>query len=224
MKYLKTKISEEEENEGTWAISYGDMITLLLSFFVIFFTTDFKAQKVESMNRHLTFDLDVLNTETTSMEVKKNVTIPEMDGLDLKVHPVGENLIITFGKKSFFESGSTKVRPEVVQTLSLFVQKYLPYAGQYQLSIKGFTDKRRVLKLNRKYEDNLELSVLRAVSVMRQFQKLGIPLNRMEIAGLGEMKQIEKIIPKASELTEAELNSLSRTIVLVIKPEREKWL
>jgi flagellar motor protein MotB len=40
---------EEVESEGTWAISYGDMITLLLSFFVIFFTTDFDKKKMQDM-------------------------------------------------------------------------------------------------------------------------------------------------------------------------------
>ena len=30
------RIHQEEDSEGSWAVSYGDMITLLLSFFVIF--------------------------------------------------------------------------------------------------------------------------------------------------------------------------------------------
>ena len=43
----KNRIHSEEDSEGTWAISYGDMITLLLSFFVIFYNADFKAKKIE---------------------------------------------------------------------------------------------------------------------------------------------------------------------------------
>ena len=41
---------EEVDSEGSWAVSYGDMVTLLLTFFIIFFTTDPKQgtkQRVE---------------------------------------------------------------------------------------------------------------------------------------------------------------------------------
>jgi flagellar motor protein MotB len=137
---------------------------------------------------------------------------------------VGDNLVVTFGKISFFDSGSTEVRKETIPFLKLFTEKYLPYAGKYQLSIKGFTDKKPVRKERRNYKDNLELSVLRAVSAMRHLQKAGLPLNRMEIAGVGELRTIEKIIPKSTQLDPKELEALSRTVMLVIKPEKESQL
>ncbi len=223
MKYLKKRAEEEIDSEGSWAISYGDMITLLLSFFVIFFSADFKKQKIETANKHLSFDLSLVSLND-DLGGKKDSTLPVLEVPDVKIHTAGENLIITFGKQSFFESGSTDVKADAKKTLEKFVSKYLPYAGQYQLSIKGFTDKRKVLKLGRKYQDNLELSVLRSVSAMRVMQKLGIPLKRMEIAGVGEMKSINQIVKDEKSLSQDELNALSRTVVLVIKPERENLL
>ena len=59
---------------------------------------------------------------------------------------------------------------------------------------------------------------------MRHLQKAGIPLNRMEIAGVGELRTIEKIIPKSNQLNQKELDALSRTVMLVIKPEKESQL
>lgn len=225
MKYLKKSSSEEEvDSEGSWAISYGDMITLLLSFFVIFFSADFKQQKIEKMNRHLSFDLDVLGRELDHKQGPQVLSMPTLKELDIQTTQIGENLVITFGATSFFESGSTEVKPEARKILESFVSKYLPYAGTYQLSVKGFTDKRRVRKMKRKYQDNLELSVLRGVATMRVLQKAGIPLNRMEIAGVGEMKSINTYLKAHPALNEKEINALSRTIVLVVKPERENWL
>jgi flagellar motor protein MotB len=55
MNFLKNhkEVASEEESEGTWAVSYGDMITLLLSFFVIFYNTDFEKEKTLKINHHL---------------------------------------------------------------------------------------------------------------------------------------------------------------------------
>lgn len=234
MSYLKKHkpLEMEEDSEGTWAVSYGDMITLLLSFFVIFYNTDFEKQKIEKVNRHLGFELDHLKpiltekTKGTPVETMPggSVVVTGLSDFDIKVHEVDENLVVTFGKLSFFESGSTEVKKETIEMLKLFTEKYLPYAGKYQLSIKGFTDRKPVRKDRRNYKDNLELSVLRAVSAMRHLQKAGIPLNRMEIAGVGELRTIEKIFPKSHALSQKELEALSRTVVLVIKPEKESLL
>jgi chemotaxis protein MotB len=239
------RIDQEEDSEGSWAVSYGDMITLLLSFFVIFYNADFKAKKIESLNHHLSFDLENLkphltgsskaSVSTRANEKAKTTTSKDnmgggsilVDGFsdfNIKVHEVDQNLVVTFGNISFFDSGSIEVKKDTIEILKLFTSKYLPYAGKYQLSIKGFTDRKPVRKDRRNYKDNLELSVLRAVSAMRHLQKAGIPLNRMEIAGVGELRTIEKIIPKSNQLNQKELDALSRTVMLVIKPEKESQL
>jgi len=243
MSYMKKHrpLEIEEDSEGTWAISYGDMITLLLSFFVIFYNADFEKNKQVKLNHHLSFDIENLKPHLTTVkadpEAKKapeqvvpgdtsasTISVNGLSDFDIKVHEVGDNLVVTFGKISFFDSGSTEVRKETIPFLKLFTEKYLPYAGKYQLSIKGFTDKKPVRKERRNYKDNLELSVLRAVSAMRHLQKAGLPLNRMEIAGVGELRTIEKIIPKSTQLDPKELEALSRTVMLVIKPEKESQL
>jgi hypothetical protein len=46
----------------------------------------------------------------------------------------------------------------------------------------------------------------------------------MEIAGIGELKSIAKVIPSPSDLTKKELDAISRAVVLVIKPEKENFL
>ena len=50
--------NDHTDTEGTWAISYGDMITLLLSFFVIYFSTDFTEKKEKELNTGLIENLE----------------------------------------------------------------------------------------------------------------------------------------------------------------------
>lgn len=231
MRYLAKKSYHlEEESEGSWAISYGDMITLLLSFFVIFFTTDLTKDKANSLNNYMSFSMEELKqipAEMLKSGSKSTVQIDQksMDGLDIKVHQAHNRVMISFGRFSFFKSGQTEVRKEGVEVLKKFVEKYLPYAGTYSLSIKGFTDKTKVSSSNhRRYKDNLELSALRSISAMRTMQRAGIPLNRMEIAGAGELNLINDLLPELKSASENEKNDFSRTIMIVISPEKESWL
>lgn len=217
----------EVDSDGTWALSYGDMITLLLSFFVIFFTTDFKKEKVDRLNRHLSFTLEGSSELTHIDSSKKNELIGGIKFEGMKAILDGEIILVSFGEVSFFNSGEVKVHQSGEKILKEFAKKFLPYAGNYRLSLKGFTDKRKVRQLPgliRKYEDNLELSALRSLAAIRILQKEGIPLNRMEMAGGGELEVIQKLLPHTEGLSEGEINSISRTIVLVIRPEKESWL
>ena len=231
MRYLTKKSYHlDEESEGSWAISYGDMITLLLSFFVIFFTTDIKKEKAEGLSNYMSFSMEELKQIPAEMSHPGNKSTVkldkrELDGLDVKVHQSHNRVIVSFGRFSFFKSGQTDLRPEGIEVLKKFVEKYLPYAGTYSLSIKGFTDKKKVSAVsNRRYKDNLELSALRSISAMRTMQKAGIPLSRMEIAGAGELNLINEMIPELHRASENEKNDFSRTIMIVISPEKESWL
>ena len=222
----------EEEGEGSWAVSYGDMITLLLSFFVIYFTTDPVKEQVRKQNTFLALDLESSAGDRISSgsanESKDESLLPKLEVADdtsIKVTQQGDQLVVSFGVTSFFASGSTEVSEKGLRLLKLFTNRYLPYASAYRLSIKGFTDSKPVrVQSNRRFRDNLELSALRSISAMRQLQSAGIPLKKMEIAGAGELKVMAQSLPAASGLTESELNNLSRTVVLVISPEKASVL
>lgn len=221
---LSPKEAEHEDSEGSWAVSYGDMITLLLSFFVVFFTTDPQKEKVQRMSNHLGFELESLRPIYKGMVeqvtiMSNPIDYQEWKNLNIKAENVGDSIVITFGAVSFFDSGKTSLKESSLRILEAFAEKYLPYSGSYTLSIRGLTDKKPVTPGRHSYQDNLELSSLRSISAMRFFRKKGIPLKRMEIAGLGELKAIETILPNKDTLTPQEIDAISRTLVLVIKPD-----
>jgi chemotaxis protein MotB len=252
MKFVKINSSElhsEEFDEGSWAVSYGDMITLLLSFFVIFFTTDLEKPQKDDLRNHMSeqiasinfMNLDdhkLLDGALNSSNLKIDGTDKAMDGEadgvknkiltianDIKVEaiPWQDNLIIKFTDLSFFNSAQTELTPKGEQILKIFAQKYMPYAGMYKLSIKGFTDSKKVKNIQqRKFKDNLELSVLRSVSAMRVLQKNGIPLERIDLAGQGEMVKLRNYLNTDKKLSDKEIDAISRTIVMIIKPEKKE--
>ncbi|MCB0385234.1 MAG: hypothetical protein KDD43_07560 [Bdellovibrionales bacterium] len=222
---------EEVDTEGTWAISYGDMITLLLSFFVLYFTVDPKAEQQEQLQKSLITNLEIMAQPEEDVkpsgvrlhigeEQATDVDEKVLAKLGAKVHQVGQKVIVEFPGVSFFEVGKISVRDDGAKALSAFSKLYLPFAGQYLLGIRAFTDTRPVIPYkSRKFADNLELSALRSVATMRVLQTRGIPLHRMKLSGLGEFEITPEELKAAGiDWSNRDPRDLARKVVLVIEP------
>ncbi len=229
--------SEEVENDELWAISYGDMITLLLSFFVIYFSTDFKKNSSDQLDSHFISNFKSIDLESKSKnkilpqnETTKNspneADTPRFDLLkNATVTKLNDRLVVSFENMNFFDTGVIEANKQGTKTLEEFALKILPYSSIYKISIKAFTDKRPV-KNDHRYKDNMELSALRALSALRILQKSGIPLDRLEIAGYGEMNKLSSIIntKKLDLMSKKEIQDISRTLIIIIKHDNEQGL
>lgn len=213
------------DSEGSWAVSYGDMVTLLLCFFILFFTIDPKKEKSDQLQVGL---MSVMAAKSTSSKNKSEVNGINED-LANKWNGVAykskNRILIEFPGISFFKSGQVDITPTGKVALLQFVAKYIPYAGSYQVDIRAFTDLKKVRKKrNARFRDNVELSALRSVSAMRVLQNSGVPLNRIRLGGYGEhvttaneLDVARKANPEASH---RDLD-LARKVVLVIQPDGE---
>lgn len=216
---------EELDSEGSWAISYGDMVTLLLAFFLLFFSVD----PQQEYRSRLEASLFTAMSKSSQVQARAPDNARELNPLLKKqwpgeIHQIGARLIVEFPGISFYNSGAVELTKEGEKALAQFVSLYMPYAGQHVLSLNAYTDPRAVSS-QRRYKDNLELSALRAVAAMRTMQKAGVPLDRMVVGGYGELHQTEQDLAKISEAKgQKELFDLSRKVVLIIKPEEEKDL
>lgn len=221
----------EIDSEGSWAISYGDMITLLLTFFILFFSTDSQKDRLDQMERDLAIKLDstaMLSAPTVGSVSRgpASASVEELVGpqqFQAKVYKVGQRLIVEFPNTSFFGLGKIELTKDGERELRGFVSKYLPYAGNYVLGIRAYTDNKKVIPYaNRRFRDNLELSALRAVATMRYLQRSGIPLNRMRLGGYGELNltadELSRAVASTPEFREDGIK-LARKIVLVVEPE-----
>jgi chemotaxis protein MotB len=233
--------SEGVDSEGSWAISYGDMVTLLLAFFVLFFSTNREASQNEGIQAALLAKLGSIQGSKPSAELHPE---PQLDignsavgsGIDEQVvkawggvaRAVGSRIVVEFPEISFFNLARTELTREGKDALSRFTQLYVAFAGRNLLGIKAFTDtvavdREKSRREGRKFDDNLELSAMRSISAMRALQQAGIPLDRMKISGYGELREEmpgmvgRALASKAGASSKG--NPLSRKIVLVIEPE-----
>lgn len=228
--YRSNKVIERDY-EGSWAISYGDMVTLLLLFFVLFFSIDSKKINLNLIQESLLAKLADNNIAKTMNQSKAN-TLPsvQVDKLLLqdssntqfKTTKINSKIIVEFPEISFFNAGSISITNKGKKALRDFISIYMPYAGSHILNVIGFSDNTPLVKTKHLYKDNLRLSVLRALSAQEYLQQQGIPLLRMKIAGYGikNKEQIkEELSTKNINYDEKTLLALSRKIILIIEPE-----
>lgn len=227
---LRTQNVEHIDGEGSWAVSYGDMITLLLSFFVIYFSTDFDKQVEEKLGQKVEEEIGKVAADISSdlslgdkftqkielkdLSLKDGEDIPE--NIDIKIYKTGKSFLIYFAGTSFFDSGKVVLRKDVDKILDKIVQRVEPFLGNYKLKVRAFTDKSKV-RIRARYKNNLELSALRAVSAMSAFEKKGIPRHRMEVAGYGPMSEKLLHFLDIKEENKKQKRSLSRSIMILLK-------
>ena len=202
-----------EEFDQQWIFTYGDMVTLLLVFFILLLTfckTD--TEKFKSVADSfkpvppgtpffLTGQPSVLEQLAQQAET---VEVPE----ELYVALDDRGVVVSFKDSALFGPASADLLPKALESLSRFV-KFL-YALPNDIVVEGHTDDQPIR--SSRFPSNWELSSARASAVARFFQREGIKGDRMTVLGFAEFH------PRFRNDTPAK-RSLNRRIDVLIKPQ-----
>jgi chemotaxis protein MotB len=189
-----------------WVMTYADMMSLLLTFFVLIVSfsslqeSKFKQaaaslQEAFGLMEHPESVIEFQNpvypdrineSENTDVyyEMQELEQVILETGLDQEVEiQLQENGVMFRIQAPFlFGSGLADLREEprsVLSELSVMFKKF-----PYQIRIEGHTDS---IPINsERFPSNWELSSARAVTVARYFQGLGLPPERIAATGFGE--------------------------------------
>lgn len=189
-------------------VTYGDIMTLLLTFFVLFIS--YSTIREEAFRRALSSfqeALGVLPYERTIIRfedipaVRLSPVIPPHEiikrlrisiyaaGLkdDVKVEKDKEGIRITIQSPILFDSGRDKLRPDaspVLDELTAILKE-----TRFSVVVEGHTDS---VPINTpRFPSNWELSTARAISVARRlFQDGNLSPERFTVAGYGEFRPV----------------------------------
>ena len=224
MRTLARPIESEAEvdSEGTWAISYGDMVTLLLTFFILFFSVSKSGSGGSTQDKTRQAAMLVHLSSQLGGEAEKTGVGSELLPLDrfaATVQRMGTKIVVEFPGVSFFDFTKIDLTSEGRKALSRFTQSYLPYAGGYQVSVRAFTDEKPVRDGVHRYKDNMELSMFRSLAALRYLQREGIPLRRLKPGGFGEVRAPSSVLgPVRVAKPKSKGSPLARKIILVLEP------
>lgn len=180
----------KEEGDQSWAVSYADMLMVLLSFFILFFSVgeEKKAgviQQIAEATRKVSGY--AVNPEQTGKDLSsfdsKGLMADLQDQKVVKTELNGERLIIYFAD-NLFESGRSVLTPEAAEQVRATLLKMKPYIGQIQLTIVGHSDEVRIRRDFEPYiHSNIDLSAIRASRGVGIAQKAGFSQRQVFIKG-----------------------------------------
>jgi chemotaxis protein MotB len=210
-----------------WIVTFSDMVTLLLTFFVLLMSmASMDKVKFSQASDSLAGAFGVLaSSSTTSVTTPRIVTYAPIDDdmvtrvyrrLRSKIHELKIEKDITLVKDRgavilrvddavLFEPGERNVSPAAYSILQKVAELVHPLP--FNMKIEGHTDNRGDELVN------WDISVARAVSVLRYLasQKL-LPLNRLAASGYGSQKPL---FPNDSDAERA----LNRRVEFVLESQ-----
>lgn len=190
-KALNQRAKQHEEGEANWLVSYADMMTLLVGFFVLLLSfSKIDANKYEQIKRETikTFGGEYkVPFEKLSGKVKE---IVEKEKLSDQVlfHETDDGLEVTFRGALFFDSGSTLLKEQAQKLLNQLIPTLSAQAKEYGILVEGHTDNRPVS--GGIYPTNWELSSVRACTVLRMFEAQGFDASRLRAQGWGDKRPV----------------------------------
>ncbi len=213
--YKKQKKDNQPKGSPAWMTTYGDMMTLLLCFFVLLYSFSvLDAAKFEqimsSLQHSFLRDQGVLemseHPDTSEEEVELEVMEEPIDmfyqsylavksylaeaGLEdeIEVEYEERGIVLKMSDAVFFDSGKADLKPESKELLEhiAFVLEQLPN----RILVEGHTDN---VPINRTmFPSNWELSVVRATKVVRHLTEVKeLPADRFVAMGYGEYNPVD---------------------------------
>jgi chemotaxis protein MotB len=179
---MRKRTEEEHENLERWLLTYADLITLLLAFFIMLYTFSKQdAQKYSEVTGHLkaifsgTSDtqkgggeerlLELLSKGASPEEIKRQVeeelkTVARLENLqeNMSVFSDERGIVIRILDSAFFDEGKADLKEKARQTLDRLIP--VLQSVDNHIRIEGHTDNTPIH--NYEFKSNWELSVMRA--------------------------------------------------------------
>lgn len=193
--------ASSHKGEGSWAVSYVDMLTLLLCFFIIFFKKD-QLKKTEPSSATETQKAPSSPGQALPSPVIHSIVsvLTNQKGFYSRREVNEKSIELNFDHISFFDSGSTKVTPEGLAIIRSTGELLKPHAGRIRIIVQGHTDPRPIRSRTGRISDNWELSVIRATAVLKWFSENGFPQNLLSAEGFASNRTLASSSGVAEDL------------------------
>lgn len=191
----KTNLELKHGDGHGWAVSYADMLMVLLSFFVLFFSLDDNPEGAREQLRMISMQINGQETlssnggkgvpggekaegdrEISPKEAARQIAslaeVLKMEGLKIEVK--GDKLIVDL-EDSTFTSGAYRTNEKLRIQIEKFAEKLMPHKDKVSLTVIGHTDDRPMGYKSELLADNFDLSSIRALTVLKMMVKDGFP-------------------------------------------------
>lgn len=212
---MAKKKKEPAKPSAAWQGTYGDMITLMLCFFVMLYNpTEVDAVEMAALSAALSGDptsggqslaagrlADLGNTinslpamergKSLGLAVRKAISLftPDMRSNRITVSSDERGLVITLASDAFFRQGSADLNIDATRDTLLRISQFLSSEDMKgrRFRIEGHTDNTPADGVQ--FPSNWELSTARAVNVLHYLSDFGADESQFSVAGYADTRQ-----------------------------------
>lgn len=188
---MPPKRHPQEDNVDSWLMSYADMITLLLGFFIIFVSvSEPKKEKLSAIREGVSGKFGVVEMASPFDGVFRDLRgiIEKKDVLtDVAVEHTDKSLTLELSTLAFFEPKSADLDADRLPLLEEIAAqlKGVDYLDA-EITVEGHTSDLPIF--SDQYPTNWELAGARATNLVRFFVEHGIAANRLSAVSFGEAR------------------------------------
>ncbi|TAM54834.1 MAG: motility protein B [Paraburkholderia sp.] len=207
---------QTEEHAERWLISYADLITTLMVFFLALYVLelakdrDLQTKKFEAQAS----SVRVQAAKDAAADARKaaRATLvallkPLSDAHAITVNESTQGVEIAINAKILFNSGDAHLLPDSIDVLARVAQVLAGHSGK-NILVEGHSDS--VPISDGKYESNWELSAARAGAVVRFFVDKGIEPHRL--AAMGRADNVPLVLGE-----DAAANAANRRVTILVQ-------
>jgi chemotaxis protein MotB len=212
---------EEDGGEGNWLVSYADMMTLLVGFFVILLSFSvIDPKKFDEARKSITmefggkYQIPYANLADSLRDLAKKLGIG--DQLIIKESDIG--IEISSRGTVFFDTGSAELKEEAKSLLEKIVEAIKSEPTHFNITVEGHTDD-VPFSSGHIIRNNFELSSLRACRVLESFISAGYPTDHLTAVGYGETRPL---VPNRDDQGKAIAENQAqnrRVVIKILRPQ-----
>jgi len=176
-------------HDESWLLSYADLITNLLLFFVVLLTAaNLNKSRMQQIVKSMSGAESPASLETIRKELDAQIASKQLQDL-VRTSVSDQGLDLSINSGLVFDSGKAKLRPEFEQTVASMLQLLAPYSTKYGFAVEGHTDSTPIVS-GGSFASNWELSSARAIVVRQRLEDVGVPRARIRVEGYADTKPL----------------------------------
>ncbi len=175
--------------EDSWLLSYADLITNLLLFFVVLLSAaSISTSKMQQIAKAVSGEEAPESLEAIKEQIDKRIAEMALEDV-VRTDLTDDGLKLSLNSGLVFASGEARVEPPMEATVAAMLEVLAPYSAKYSFAVEGHTDSIPVSP-NSRYASNWELSTARAIAVRDRLEKTGVDANRIRVEGYADTRPL----------------------------------
>lgn len=175
-------------HEESWLLSYADLITNLLLFFVVLLTAaNLSKGKMQQIAKSISGAESPASLESIRKEIDAQIAARNLQEL-VRTAVKDDGLELALNSGIMFDSGQAVVRPEHEEVLTSMLQVLARYSKKYSFAVEGHTDTNPIVSAQ--FPSNWELSSARAIVVRQRLEGVGVPRDRIRVEGYADTRPL----------------------------------